>query len=147
MQGNDLASYAPRVQATMFEGVLASEPTGKLEKIKASYLLKSEKWDAYLKMWQTNTLPVKHLSDSIHRLGVGTEVYTLLPPGFAEAVDRWLLKKGISTNVVSFDNINDLAFELQFNRGITKIYTADQEQAKVIGMRATVVSTNTAWSL
>jgi hypothetical protein len=147
MQGNDLASYAPRVQATMFEGVLASEPTGKLEKIKASYLLKSEKWDAYLKMWQTNTLPVKHLSDSIHRLGVGTEVYTLLPPGFAEAVDRWLFKKGISTNVVSFDNINDLAFELQFNRGITKIYTADQEQAKVIGMRATVVSTNTAWSL
>jgi hypothetical protein len=147
MQGNDLASYAPRVQATMFEGVLASEPTGKLEKIKASYLLKSEKWDAYLKMWQTNTLPVKHLSDSIHRLGVGTEVYTLLPPGFAEAVDRWLLKKGLSTNVVSFDNINDLAFELQFNRGITKIYTADQEQAKVIGMRATVVSTNTAWSL
>ena len=117
------------------------------EKIKANYLLKGEKWDAYLKMWQTNVLPVKHLSDSIHRLGVGTEVYTLLPPGFAEAVDRWLLKKGISTNVVSFENIGDLAFELQFKRGIAKIYTADQEQAKVIGMRATVVSTNTAWSL
>jgi hypothetical protein len=147
MQGNDLASYAPYVQATMFEGVLASEPTGRLEKIKANYLLKGEKWDAYLKMWQTNVLPVKHLSDSIHRLGVGTEVYTLLPPGFAEAVDRWLLKKGISTNVVSFENIGDLAFELQFKRGIAKIYTADQEQAKVIGMRATVVSTNTAWSL
>jgi hypothetical protein len=147
MQGNDLASFAPHVQATMFEGVLASEPTGRVEKIKAAYLLRNEKWDAYLKLWTTNPLPVKLLSDSIHRLGVGTEVYTLFPPGFAEAIDRWLLKKGISTNVVSFDNIDDLAFELQFNRGIAKIYTADQEQAKVIGMRATVVTTNTSWSL
>lgn len=129
----------------MFEGVLASEPEG-IAKIKAAYFLRNEKWDQYLRMWEPNTLPIKSLSDSINRLGIGTEVYTLLPPPVADAIDRWLIKKGISTNVVSFQDIKELAYDLSINRGITQIYVADQEHYKLIGLRATVVSPKTAWS-
>jgi hypothetical protein len=129
----------------MFEGVLANPPEG-LAKVKASYYLRNEKWDSYLRLWETNTLPIKSLSDHVNRLGIGTEVYTLLPPQVADAIDRWLLKKGISTNVVAYQDIKELAYDLSINRGITQIYVADQEHYKLIGLRATVVSPKTAWA-
>jgi len=146
MERNDLAPYASKMQATMFEGVLASAPEG-VAAIKAKFYLKTEKWEAYLKMWKPNVLPIKYLGDAINRLGIGTEVYTLLNAGIGGAIENWLSRKGIATNVVAYDNIEDLAFDLQFNRGITKIYTADQEQAQIIGFRSTVVTPNTAWSI
>lgn len=145
MERNDLAPYSMKSQATMFEGVLASEPEG-IAKIKAAYYLRNEKWDQYLRMWEPNTLPIKSLSDAVNRLGIGTEVYTLLPPQVADAIDRWLIKKGISTNVVAYQDIKELAYDLSINRGITQIYVADQEHYKLIGLRATVVSPKTAWS-
>ncbi len=145
MQGNDLSSFTARSKATMFEGVLANPPEG-LAKVKASYYLRNEKWDLYLRLWEPNTLPIKSLSDHVNRLGIGTEVYTLLPPQVADAIDRWLLKKGISTNVVAYQDIKELAYDLSINRGITQIYVADQEHYKLIGLRATVVSPKTAWA-
>lgn len=145
MQGNDLSSFTSRSQATMFEGVLANPPEG-LAKVKASFFLRNEKWDSYLRLWEPNTLPIKSLSDSINRLGIGTEVYTLLPPQVAEAIDKWLIKKGISTNVVAYQDIKELVYDLSINRGITQVYVADQEHYKLIGPRATVVSSKTAWA-
>lgn len=145
MQGNDLSSFTSRSQATMFEGVLANPPEG-LAKVKASFLLRNEKWDSYLRLWEPNTLPIKSLSDSINRLGIGTEVYTLLPPQVAEAIDKWLIKKGISTNVIAYQDIKELVYDLSINRGITQVYVADQEHYKLIGPRATVVSSKTAWA-
>jgi hypothetical protein len=146
MEKNDLFSFTSKSQATMFEGVLASPPEG-IAKVKANYFLRSEKWDQYLRMWEPNTLPIKSLSDAVNRLGIGTEVYTLLPPQVADAIDRWLIKKGISTNVVAYQDIKELVYDLNINRGITKVYVADQEHYKMIGFRATVVSPKTAWTV
>jgi hypothetical protein len=98
-------------------------------------------------LWEPNTLPIKSLSDAINRLGIGTEVYTMLPPQVADAIDRWLIKKGISTNVVAYQDIKELAYDFGINRGITKIYVADQEHYKLLGFRATVVSAKTAWTV
>jgi len=145
MQGNDLSSFTARSQATMFEGVLASPPEG-IAKVKASFYLRNEKWDSYLRLWQPNTLPIKSLSDSVNRLGIGTEVYTLLPPQVADAIERWLIKKGISTNVVAYQDIKELAYDLSINRGINQIYVSEYEHYKLLGLRATVVSSKTAWA-
>lgn len=146
MEKNDLFSFSSKSQATIFEGVLASPPEG-LAKVKASFYLRNEKWDSYLRLWEPNTLPIKSLSDAINRLGIGTEVYTMLPPQVADAIDRWLIKKGISTNVVAYQDIKELAYDFGINRGITNIYVADEEHYKLLGFRATVVSAKTAWTV
>jgi hypothetical protein len=145
MEKNDLASHTSLSQATMFEGVLASPPEG-LKKVRANILLRGENYKEYLRQWTTNETPLKHLSDSINRLGLGTEVYTLLSPPIAEEIDRWLARKGISTSVYSYPNIEELADDFRLNRGISKIYVADQEHYKILGFRSTVVGTKTAWS-
>jgi hypothetical protein len=146
MEKNDLFSFSSKSQATIFEGVLATPPEG-LAKVKASFYLRNEKWDSYLRLWEPNTLPIKSLSDAINRLGIGTEVYTMLPPQVADAIDRWLIKKGISTNVVAYQDIKELAYDFGINRGITKIYVADEEHYKLLGFRATVVSAKNAWTV
>lgn len=146
MQGNDLAPFAPKSKAVIFEGILASPPEG-LTKVKASLLLRNEKWDTYIRSWKINTLQVKQLSDAINRLGIGFEVYTFLPAPVAEAIDRWLTRKGISTLVVAYNDIFELRDDLNINRGITTIYVAETEHYKIIGPRATVVAPETNWVL
>lgn len=146
MEGNDLAPYAPKSQAVIFENVLASPPEG-LAKAKAAFLLRGEKWDAYLKTWKANTLPLKNLSDAVNRLGIGFEVYTFLNPMVAEAIDRWLTRKGIPTAVICYQNVEELREDLDINRSITRVYVGTDDEYKVLGMRATVVTPETRWAL
>ena len=146
MEGNDLAPFAPKSQAVIFEGVLASPPEG-LTKMRAALLLRNEKWDAYIKMWKANTLPLKMLADAVNRLGIGFEVYTFLEPQIADAIDRWLTRKGIPTAVIPYQDIKELREDLDINRSITRVYVADDEHYKTLGLRATVVTPETRWSL
>lgn len=146
MEGNDLAPYAPKSQAVIFENVLASPPEG-LSKVRASLLLRNEKWDSYIKMWKPNTLPLKTLADAVNRLGIGFEVYTFLEPQIADAIDRWLTRKGIPTAVIPYQDVNELREDLDINRSITRVYVGNDDLYKVLGMRATVVTPETRWSL
>lgn len=146
MQGNDLASFSPISQATMFEGVLASEPEG-LAKVRARADLISRNWGHYISLWKTNEVPIKHSIDLINRYKVGIVVYTLLPDYLVDSIEKWLSRKGISTTVTAFKSIEELAYDLRFFPTIQKVYTADEEHAKIIGIRSTVVTPKTAWSV
>jgi hypothetical protein len=72
-------------------------------------------------------------------------VYTFVSQGFAEEVDKWLMRKGISVAVLYYGSVEELAYDLRFQRQIRTIYTATEEQASVIGIRSHVVDPKKAW--
>jgi hypothetical protein len=145
MQGNDLSSYAPLAQALIFEGLLASPPQG-AKSLLESVHRKRNNWERAISLWEPHTLPLKALADSVNRLGLGTDVYTFLSEDAVPVIDNWLMRKGISTPVYFYDSVELLEYDLRFQRAIRTIYVTNEEHAKVLGMRSTVVSSDRAWA-
>lgn len=145
MQGNDLLDFSSVTQGVIFEGVLAIPPTNTVASTKAAFFKNRENWSAYLRLWEPNELPLKAMIDSATRLGVCTDVYTFVSQGFAEEIDKLLMRKGISVAVLYYGSVEELAYDLRFQRQIRTIYTATEEQASVIGIRSHVVDPKKAW--
>lgn len=139
MLGNDIREYSDLGQGVIFEGLLASPPKRRV------FQRQGSDFDKELSKWVPHDLPLKALIDSYDRLGVNTEVYTFLGQGAGEAVDNWLMRKGISVVVYEYENVEMLAYDLRFKRSMRTIYVPEQEQAVIIGLRATVVSPQKAW--
>lgn len=144
MQGNDLAPYAPIQQAVLFEGVLASYPTG-VKSVRNWFASKAKDMPTLVNTMKPNELPLKSLNDSINRRGIGTLVYTLMPVEAVPEIEHWLIRKGVSTSVEAYPDIETLSEDLRFNRSIHVIYVATQEQQSIIGIRATVLGSERAW--
>lgn len=145
MQGNDIIDYAPLAQGVVFDGLLASPPSGS----KAFYETiqrRRDNWDAVMRLWEPHELPIKALSDSVNRLGLGTDVYTFISEDAVDAIDHWLLRKGISCPVYYYESPELLEYDLRFSRAVRIIYTSSEEVAQIIGPRATVVSSEKAWA-
>lgn len=141
MQGNDISVGMDAGQGVIFEGLLAVPPDRKYNLFKRN----SEVGEKYIREWKPNELALKALIDTSDRLGVSTEVYTFLP--FAEEIESWLFRKGVSLPVFAYSNIEELAYDLRFKHSIRRILVPTQEQAIVIGMRATVVDPQKAWTM
>lgn len=141
MQGNDIANFNDIGQGIIFEGLLASPPPQRLFK------RTTNDWVKELSKWKAHDLPLKALVDTSDRLGVDTEVYTFLDFEAVDAIDAWLGRKGISLPVYYYENIEELAYDLRFKRSVRTIYVPEQEQAAIIGLRATVVDNKKAWTL
>lgn len=141
MEKGDIQSYDSRGFGVVFEGLLASQPTG----FRALLSKRTNDWNRIIYTWKGNDLPLKALSDHTNRLGIGAEVYTFLDPEAASAIDSWLTRKGISVPVMYYESVNELSYDLRFKRSIRVIYVPQDEQAKTIGVRATVVSPESAW--
>lgn len=146
MQGNDIGAFDRIGQATMFEGVLASPPAG-TSKVKAKFYEGRGDWDNYLKLWKPNDLPLRSLIDSVNRLMIGTEVITFIHPDAVDPIYNWLSRKGVSTTVLYYKDANEYRVDLQYNRNVRVFYTGNTDDAFTIGMRATVVSPDRAWSI
>lgn len=144
MEGNDLAAFAPIQQAVIFEGVLANPPEG-LKSWRSRLAQRAGDWKTVVNGMNPNELPLKSLADSINRRGIGTIVYTFLPPEAVDPIERWLIRKGISTPVESYTDIAALADDLRYNRSIHVIYVPTQEEQAIIGIRATVLGSERAW--
>lgn len=145
MQGNDIASFAPTAQGVVFDGLLASPPTGARALMETVHR-RRENWDALIRTWEPNELPLKALSDCVNRLGLGTDVYTFIHPDAVDAIDHWLVRKGISTPVYYYESAEMLEYDLRFSRAVRIIFTSDEDVARIIGPRATVVSPEKAWT-
>jgi hypothetical protein len=141
MQGNDIGAFGDIGQGVIFEGLLASPPVRKF------FERSSNDWDKELRKWKAHELPLKALIDTSDRLGVNTEVYTFLGSDAVDAIEDFLLRKSISLPVFSYNDIEDLAYDLRFKRSVRTIYVPDQEQAAIIGLRATVVDNKKAWTI
>jgi hypothetical protein len=145
MEGNDLMSYTGVSQATMFEGVLASPPEKLLQKAQYKRFVSKGDWDAALRLWSPHEMPLKSLADCTNRLGIGTDVYTYLPPESVDGIGRWLVRKGISVGVYAYADLSDLLADFRLNRAVRVLFTTDYDDATLIGPRATMVSPTHAW--
>lgn len=146
MEGNDIISYAPIGQGLVFEGLLASPPTG-VKSLIESYRKNRNNWDSVLAMWEPHDMPLRSLADTVNRLGIGANIYTFLADEAAPAIETWLRRKGIDCPVYFYETPQLLEYDLRFNREVRFIYVADEEVAKVLGIRATVTSPERAWTL
>lgn len=141
MLGNDIADFHDVGQGVIFEGLLASPSPRRF------YQRPDPDWDKELRKWIPHDLPLKALVDYSDRLGINTEVYTFLGDDAVTAVENWLLRKGVSLPVFNYDSVEELAYDLRFKRSLRNIYVPQQEQAAVIGIRATVVDNKKAWNI
>lgn len=146
VEGNDLSVYDRIGQASMFEGVLASPPTG-ANKVKSKFYETRGDWESIIKLWTPNDMPIRSLNDCVNRLGLGTEVITFLHPEAVDPIYNWLSRKGVSTSVIYYEDINQYREDFQYNRGLKVFYTSSTEDAHILGMRATVVSPKSAWRI
>jgi hypothetical protein len=145
MQGNDISEFASIAQGVVFDGLLASPPEGGRAFLE-SVQRRRNNWDAVIRMWEPNDMPLKALSDCVNRLGLGTDVYTFTHPDAVDAIDRWLIRKGINCPVYYYESPEMLEYDLRFQRAVRIIYTSDEEIARTLGIRSTVVSPDKAWT-
>lgn len=144
MERGDIAEYTWVGQACIFEGLLAIRPAGTAG-LKCKVYERSGNWSSSLKFWKPNDLALKSLIDSVNRLQIATEVITFLSDEAVEPIYQWLLRKGVTTNVVYYEDVESYEVDLRYNRAVRAVYVSDQEHARILGMRATVVPPTTAW--
>jgi hypothetical protein len=144
MEKGDIGYIQSPTQACLFEGLLASPPPDK-KGLRSLLSKKPDNWDEALKLWVPHELPLKSLIDTTNRLGIVTYVFTLLGDDSVDAIYRWLLKKGVACPVEAYPNIETIRDDLKYNRRLSTLYVAEEEHAKVVGIRATVVSPISAW--
>lgn len=141
MLGNDISEFYSPGQGVIFEGLLAVPPARRIFRNP-----NISDWRKELRKWKPNELPLKALIDTSDRLGISSEVYTFLDELAVEAIDDWLLRKGISVPIYHYQNVDELAYDLKFKRSIRTIYVPLQEQAFTIGLRSQVVDPKKAWT-
>jgi hypothetical protein len=146
MERGDIGAYMVLGQACVFEDLLAQRPTG-ADGLKEKFFIRRGDWEKALKLWKPNDLPLKSLIDSVERRGISTAVITFLPHESVDAIYRWLIRKGVSCTVDAYDSPEDYEADLRYDRGIKVVYVPSKEIAYTLGMRATVVSPTSAWSL
>jgi len=141
MQGNNIAEYSQVGQGVVFEGVL----TQLSDSVIANFHKQRGNWKKYLSLSKPCELPLKAMIDSSVRLGIATDVYTFINDDAIDAINEWLLRKGVSVGVMYYSSVEELAYDLQFQRSVRTIYVETQEQASIIGIRSHVVDTKKAW--
>jgi hypothetical protein len=141
MQGNDIAEYSVKGQGVIFEGVLATIP----DKLTSKFYKQRNNWEKYIQLSVPHELPLKAMIDSCVRLGISTDVYTFIDVGATDPIERWLSKKGISVAVHYYENVEELAYDLKFQRSLKTIYVENQQQSSIIGLRSHVVDKKKAW--
>jgi hypothetical protein len=141
MQGNDIAEYSVKGQGVIFEGVLATIP----DKLASKFYKQRNNWEKYIQLSVPHELPLKAMIDSCVRLGISTDVYTFIDVGATDPIERWLSKKGISVAVHYYENVEELAYDLKFQRSLKTIYVENQQQSSIIGLRSHVVDKKKAW--
>lgn len=141
MEGNDISINQDVGQGVIFEGLIANPPNKSFNLFKRNTGVTEKD----IRSWKPNELILKALIDTSDRLGINTEIYTFLP--FAEEIESWFYRKGVSLPVFQYENIEELAYDLRFKRSIRRILVATPEQAQIVGIRATVVDPQKAWQV
>lgn len=144
MEGNDISFDTKLAQASFFEGVLAHPPMNS-----PRYLFHKSRnnWESAIPLWKPNDMPMRSLVDCVNRLGIGTDVITFLHEEAVEPIYQWLLRKGVQTTVLWYPSVEDYRDDIKYNMGLKVVYVPEQDDALILGIKAKVVSPNTAWSV
>jgi hypothetical protein len=128
----------------MFEGLLMhrlevdDKPRGFFRK-KQEELTEEEYIAREVRLWKANELPLKSVIHMVTKLGIGVEVYTYLDPILVPSVESWLARKGADVQVWSYFDINEMYDDFKYNRDVHTFFTTSEDDARRLGIRATVV--------
>ena len=142
MQGNDIAPTTHKHIACWFEDLLMfvkDEPEKRRLFRKDKTLSESEWVQSEVRKWKVNDMPLKSVYHMVNQLDLGVEVYTYLEPELADAAEHWLARKGISVTVYPYEDIESLRDDFKYNRDVHTLFTPYEQDAAMLGIRATVV--------
>jgi hypothetical protein len=146
MEKGDIGISIQKHVACMFEGLLctvveeAEIPRKRRFFGRDQPIVKDKDMDKIIRSWRPNELPLKSVIHLTKQLGVGVEVYTYYPEDFVEPIERWLGRKGISVTVTPYDDVMHLMEDFKYNRDVVVLFTPDERDAQMLGMRATVAT-------
>lgn len=136
--------------AVMFEGLLANVSDEIITEQKKHWWSRTatvpqteDEWvAAEVRRWRPNELPIKNVIDLTQRQGIGVDVYSYYDPVFKDHIEHWLARKGAHCNVYCYENLEHLASDFRYDRGIHTLFTPSEEDAGYLGLRACVVGPN-----
>lgn len=146
MQGNDIGADQVRGHvAVMFEGLLMSADDTPVAQPKRKWLRKQDEElddDEFIKRvvrrWKVNEFPMKSAIHIADQFKLGVDVYTFLDAEFVPHIENWLFRKGLSAIVFAYFDLDELREDFKYNRDVKTLYTASQEDAWTLGLRASV---------
>lgn len=155
MLGNDIGDTVHKHVACMFEHLIMEplpEPEAKKGlfgfRRKKDEELTEEEWvKRQMRLWKPNDLPLKSLIHMTTKLGISVEVYTYMDPLYVPYIESWLARKGATCAVWAYYDVNDLYDDFKYNRDVHTMYTTSEEDARVLGMRSTVVLPDRAFGI
>lgn len=147
MEGNDISTWTTAGLGAIFDGLIASPPTGGIAAVRYWNSKRTGSWVDALDTWKPNELALKSLIDCVNRRGIQAQLFTFLGYGAEDAVETWLGRKGVSVKCVSYASPEILAEDLRYNRSIVQLFVPSQDLASTLGPRTTVVSPSTVWSI
>lgn len=145
MEKNDIGFTVHRHVACMFEGLLmhklpvVAPKKGLFRRREEEELTEEEYIQRETRLWRVNDLPMKSVIHMTKQLNIGVEVYTFMDPIFVDPIERWLSRKGADVTVYAYYDIEDLRQDFRLNRDVHTFFTTSEEDAAVLGIRATVV--------
>lgn len=145
MEGNDISPTIQRHIACMFEGLLIQQteeqqPERKHWWSKEPEPVTDDQYIAHVvRTWKPNEMPLKSVSHMVNQLHMGVELYTYLDWEFLDPIERWMQRKGVAINAYHYDDIHQLREDFRYNRDVHTFFTPFENDAAVLGIRATVV--------
>ena len=142
MEKGDIAPTVHKHIACWFEDLLIFrvEQTEKRRFFRREKETTEEEWvKSEVRKWRVNEMPLKSVYHMVNQLDLGVEVYTYMEPELAEAAEHWLARKGISVTVYPYEDFEMLRDDFKYNRDVHTLFTPYEDDAAMLGFRATVV--------
>lgn len=141
MEGNDIAPTTHKHIACWFEDLLITrtEQPVKRRLFSREKPMSEEEWvKQEVRRWKVNEMPLKSVHHMVNQLDLGVEVYTYFEDELVDAVEHWLARKGINVSVYAYPDLDTLRDDFKYNRDVHTLFTPYEEDAAILGFRATV---------
>lgn len=142
MEKGDIAPTTHKHIACWFEDLLITrqEEPAKRRFFSRDKPPSEEEWvKREVRLWKINEMPLKSVYHMVNQLNLGVEVYTYFEDELVDAVEHWLARKGISVSVYAYMDFDTLRDDFKYNRDVHTLFTPYEDDAAMLGFRATVV--------
>ncbi|NDB65539.1 MAG: hypothetical protein EB168_07725 [Euryarchaeota archaeon] len=141
MEKGDIAPTVHKHIACWFEDLLITrqEEPPKRRFFRREKELTDDEWvKQEVRRWRVNEMPLKSVYHMVNQLDLGVEVYTYYEDDLVDSVEHWLARKGINVSVYAYPDLDTLIDDFKYNRDVHTLFTPYEEDAAILGFRATV---------
>jgi hypothetical protein len=141
VEKGDIAPTVHKHIACWFEDLLITrqEEPPKRRFFRRDKELTDDEWvKQEVRRWRVNEMPLKSVYHMVNQLDLGVEVYTYYEDDLVESVEHWLARKGINVSVYAYPDLDTLRDDFKYNRDVHTLFTPYEEDAAILGFRATV---------